>query len=278
MNGWRFIHAVILLLPSAAGCDKNSGPHCLVGRLDHRVVHEGSAVIDSRQHPGVFWTVCDSGNPADLFAFRRDGTLLGRFPVDATNTDWESLSADDEGHLFIGDTGNNDRDREMIVVYKVDEPDPTVRRGRRPRVPVLESWRLTYPDKPFDAESLVINGDTGYVIAKHHGKGAGLYSFSLAPQPYGPQVLHYVGDLPIHVPVTDAALSHDKDRLAIQTGDGPYVFSGLGGNMEKACRIRPRHVVCEGLEGLNVEGVCFVPEGLLGTTEQGHILLFELKP
>ncbi|MFO0950915.1 MAG: hypothetical protein U0835_07120 [Isosphaeraceae bacterium] len=62
----------------------------------------------SRRHPGVFWVHNDSGNPPRLFAVRVDGSLIREYAVQAPNVDWEDIAVDDEGHLYLGDIGNND--------------------------------------------------------------------------------------------------------------------------------------------------------------------------
>jgi hypothetical protein len=251
-----------------------------IGRLDRGKIPESSGVIDSRKHPGVFWTFNDSGNGPTIFAVQRDGTLLNSYSLNVRNNDWEAITADDEGHLFVGDIGNNERNRDRVIVYRVDEPDPAGKPGAAggavAGVPLRVSgmWRLKFPDKPFDAESLFLFKGRGYIISKLlNGKNAGLYSFDLAPQ-QDAQTLRHECDLPIRAPVTDAALSRDGKRLAVMTVTGPYLFTGLEGEVTSVAKIEPTHVTYFDPGDLNMEGVCFVDEGLLATTEQGQILLF----
>src|SRR3954468_6307892 len=78
-----------------------------LGRLDHPAIREASGIVASRRHPGVFWVHNDSQNPAALFAVRRDGSLVGEFTLGVPNVDWEDIAADDQGHLYLADTGNN---------------------------------------------------------------------------------------------------------------------------------------------------------------------------
>jgi hypothetical protein len=246
------------------------------GRLDRKQIPESSGVIDSRKFPGVFWTFNDSGNGPAIFAVKRDGTLLRQFTLNVRNNDWEAISTDDEGHLFVGDIGNNERGRDRVIVYRLDEPDPTARPA--PGAPAVlrvgAMWLLKFPDKPFDAESLFVYKGRGYVISKLlNGKNAGLYSFDLAPQTE-PETLRHECDLPIRSPVTDAALTPDGERLAVMTVTGPYLFGGLKGDVAAAAKAEPTHVTYFDPGDLNMEGVCFVEGGLLATTEQGQILFF----
>jgi hypothetical protein len=245
-----------------------------VGRLDHKLIPEGSGIIGSRTHPNVYWTHNDSGNAPVLFAVTQEGKLLGQYTVNVRNNDWEAISTDDEGHLYVGDIGNNERQRDRILVYRVDEPDPAAAPSGQLRVGAM--WRLQYPDQPFDAESLFVYQGKGYVISKLlTGRHAGLYSFDLADHGDA-QTLRHVCDLPIRSPVTDAAITPDGARLAVMTLTGPNVFQ-IDGDVAAAEKLTPKHVTYFDPKDPNMEGVCFAPQGLLATTEEGQMLLFSEK-
>jgi hypothetical protein len=249
-----------------------------LGRIQHKAIDESSGLAASRTHAGVLWTHNDSGNGPFLFAITRDGKLLGEYPVAVVrNTDWEAIAADDEGNLYIGDVGNNEGRRDRIAVYRVAEPDPSSLRGttRGQPVRVSATWRLRYADKPFDIESLFVHRGRGYVISKQlTGKKAGVYAFDLAsPPPADGAILQHVCDLPVRSPVTDAAISADGERLAVLTVTGPNLFK-IGGDVAKAAESEPASFTYFDFKDMNMEGICFVPEGLLATTEEGQILLF----
>src|SRR3569623_482173 len=62
-----------------------------VGTISHAPIREASALVKSRRFDDVYWTLCDSGNPAHLYAIQRDGTLIAEFEVaGAANIDWEA--------------------------------------------------------------------------------------------------------------------------------------------------------------------------------------------
>ena len=85
-------------------------------------------------------------------------------------------------------------------------------------------YQLTYPQHAFDAESLFLLGENGYIISKNLDMSpAILYRFSLK-QFNAPQTLVKVIDLPTRFPVTAADLSRDGTQLAIMTLAGPSVF------------------------------------------------------
>lgn len=138
-------------------------------------VREPSGVVLSRQHEGVVWTHGDSGNGNWLFAVDRSGRPLARLRVDnVENIDWEDIAIDDQGRLWLADTGNNESDRRDLVVHRVPEPDP---HAGLEHVRVDHSVHFRYADqtefgKPranFDAESLMWWDDHLWLFTKHRG-------------------------------------------------------------------------------------------------------------
>ena len=94
------------------------------GRLDERRIPEASGIVKSRRHAGIFWVHNDSGNPPLLFAIRGDGRIVRQFRLAIPNIDWEDIAIDDQGHLYLGDIGNNTGALPLRVIYRIDEPDP----------------------------------------------------------------------------------------------------------------------------------------------------------
>src|SRR5574338_720658 len=146
-------------------------------------LEESSALVVSTAHAGVLWTLNDSGNPAELFAVDTSGGLIGRLRVTgARNYDWEALASGPcpaglpGGRagtcLYVGDIGDNGRERRYVTIYRVREPDPS----RDTTVPVLDSLRFVYPDSARDAESMVVarNGDI-WIVSKERIRTPRLY-------------------------------------------------------------------------------------------------------
>jgi hypothetical protein len=244
-------------------------------------VRESSGLVASRKHPGVFWTLSDSGNPPALFAVTREGALVREYAVAAKNVDWEDLAIDGDGRLYIADVGNNQRDRKEVMVMRVDEPDPRAplpASGVRPApLRVTNSWRLTFPgDQPFDCESLFVLGGKGYVLPKRlNASPAEVYRFELAPTPR-PQKLERVATIPtVRAPVTAADVSPDGKRVAVLTVFGPYVFQ-IDGDVAAVSTAKPsfsRYL------DPHMEAACFVDDGtaLLATSETRDVLLFRAE-
>jgi hypothetical protein len=189
-----------------------------LGRFDHQRIPESSGIVKSRRYPGIYWVHNDSGNPPLLFAVRADGQIVRQFRLDVPNIDWEDITIDDEGHLYIGDIGNNTRSLPIRVIYRIDEPDPAFSQERPLAVSSMTFYALPSENR-FDAESLIVEGETATLVAKYlDGREAELFSVPLVPpspllRPARPRS---IGRLPgFTEPATGAALSQDRMLLAV---------------------------------------------------------------
>jgi hypothetical protein len=242
----------------------------LLARISDPRIKESSGVVASRRYTGVFWTHNDGGGPKKqvLYAIDREGNTRASFPVIAvTLHDWEDIAIDDAGHLFIGDIGNNDAKRDMLAVYEIDGPNPTA--GAGPISP-KRAWNLRFPQAPFDCESLFVRKDQGYVISKVFDNArAQVFRFPLK-ETNRPLTLELVATTKIESPVTGADISADGRLLGLVAKNGAYVFR-IDGDVAHVTKTKPHHTK---LKNQHVEGCCFVPEGLLATSERRMIFLF----
>jgi len=244
-------------------------PSYQIGRIEHPAVTESSGIVASRTQEGVFWTHNDSGNPPVLYALTKEGKTLGEARVEAINIDWEDIATDDAGHLLIADIGNNGGWRTEVLVYQVDEPLLAGRAADAPPLKVTGTWRLRFPGQPFDAEGLFVWKEHGYIVSKVVDNEAAVYRFALAPQEK-PVVLERMCSVPVRAPIMGADISRDGSQVAMITGTGLYLFP-IRGEVANLCNAAPRHV--QFLEP-DAEACCFMPEGVLATSETRAMLLF----
>lgn len=128
----------------------------VVCRFDDARLDEISALAWSQVDPNRLWLLNDSGGGPYLYAV--DATTcatLARVRLDGPARDYESLASgrDAQGRptLWVGDTGDNVGAWPYVRVLQVQEP-PRVREGQRLAVREL---RVTYPERPRDAETLL---------------------------------------------------------------------------------------------------------------------------
>ena len=232
-------------------------------------IQESSGVVASRRH-NVYWTHNDGGGPKKqvLYGIDREGNTRAFFPViGVTLHDWEDLAIDSAGHLYIGDIGNNDSKRDALAVYEIEEPNPQAGTGS---VSPKREWKLKFPEAPFDCESLFVWKDQGYVVSKVFDKArAQIFRFPLK-ETDRPLTLELVATTKIKSPVTGADISADGTLLGLVAKNGAYVFR-INGDVTRVSNATPHHTK---LKNQHIEGCCFVPEGLVVTSERRMIFLF----
>jgi len=190
----------------ASRCPKYSSPK-RAGQVNIGGINEISGVeTSSRFH--VLWMEEDSGNPANLYATRRNGTTGSTIPVhNASNHDWEDMSLSGN-RIWIGDIGDNAKRRSSIQIYWFQQPRPSVNSVR------AKHMDLRYSDHAHNAEAMFVNyGHRAlYVITKETTRNVGyVFRANLSHLHSGAsRTLQKIGSVPIGK-VTAA----DSGRLGI---------------------------------------------------------------
>ncbi len=223
---------------AALPADLPSPPPALVpiGRLGAPALVESSALLASPAHPGVFWSLNDSGGQPVLFALDASGAPVGppegfTLPA-ARNTDWEALASLPDGRLVIGDIGNNANQRRDLALYLWPEPalaSPGPSPAPEPvRIPFGYADQTTFPHlvPRHDAEALAWFDDALHLFSKHRADGwTTLYRFAHLDPAAPPQALAPLARFHAGSPVTDAAVSRNQLHLALLTYRGAWLFT-----------------------------------------------------
>ncbi len=225
-----------------------------VGRIESNEINESSGVAASLCQSDVLWTHNDSGGHEIIFAINSKGRHLGAWRVtNARNADWEDIGAfiDTSGtcFLYIGDIGNNKRERVEQRIYRVKEPvvsDAGASSSKRAPLETepAEAAVFKYPDTPHDAEALIVQPQTGdiYVLTKRVD-GPSLV-FRIRPQFGVSTGAEKVGEVTVPaVPnglLTGASISPDGRRVILcdysagyelTLGDGAASFADIWKSM-----------------------------------------------
>ncbi len=232
------------------------------GKYTHSDIRESSGIVASRQFDGVYWTLNDSGNPAVLYATKRNGELIQEIKVRGTrNFDWEALSIDDKGQLWIGDIGNNSRMRFDLNVSVVKEPNPFT----ETETEIIAKYPYKYPDKNVDAEGLFIVNGIPYIVSKEQSTAV-LHRFP-ALKANEKQVLERVGEFAEARLVTGAGISEDGKQLAVCTYNSLWVYDVTGDNLAQTIKGKP-WILPHNFQG---EAICFEGHNLYLTNEARDI-------
>ena len=201
------------------------------GKLNLKAVPECSALLASAKHPGVFWTLSDSGRRPEVVPVFADGGLAngrgGVTLVGAKNFDWEALTADGEGNLIVADVGNNISTRKELSFYIFKEPDLFTKEANEVRK-VSFAWpdQVAFPDPDLshDCEAAFFANGRIYLLTKHRRDTlTDLWCAEITPE--GKQAnLRKVARFDAQGMVTDASISPDGKALAILTYRNIWVF------------------------------------------------------
>lgn len=188
-----------------------------------------------------FWTHNDSGNNAELFCVDTLGSIQRTVSVigDA-NTDWEELTKDQQGNMYIGNFGNNSLNRTDLQVVKIPSIDTCTTVAC-----VTDTINFSYPDQSsfpptgsygnFDMEAMFHYQDslhlfskdrsdpaTGY--AKHYTLSAvgGTYVANLKDS-FNVESASYI------FAVTAADISEDGSQVALLTSNKIWLFRNFSG-------------------------------------------------
>lgn len=170
-----------------------------------------------RTPSGDLWLLNDSKNPPELFRFdpvTKQLLEIRRLPV--PNRDWEDLTSDDQGNLYIGDFGNNRNARRNLCVFRYN-----------PVTQDIDSILFHYPDQKafapadqrdwnFNCEAMVFFQDTLHLFSKNSFKGNFYTKHYVLPAKPG----NYIAELRDSIclknrVVTGAALSNDGKTFAL---------------------------------------------------------------
>lgn len=187
------------------------------------------------------WGIEDSGNESKLYKINPTTGLHEAFAVNATNTDWEDITSDAQGNLYIGDLGNNDNDRRNLSIIKINPANPAQ---------VLQTTSFYYPeqkdfpakkkDRNFDCEGFFEHKGYFYLFSKNRSFDSdGTVLVHKVPNAPGNHVAEAVGSFVScsnfrKCAIAGADISPDGKTVALISGDKLWLLRGfMGDNFAK---------------------------------------------
>lgn len=119
------------------------------------------------------WFIEDSGNSDNIYKTDFKGNMIQQFDIkNAKNNDWEDLTKDTLGNLYIGNFGNNDNTRKDLAILKL--PNPELEKGDKINAEII---RFNYPEQQkfppnrskllYDAEAFFHQAGHLYIFTKN---------------------------------------------------------------------------------------------------------------
>lgn len=101
---------------------QSSGQLKIEGDINNSIEEASAAEIIPQSD--LIWTIQDSGNDSELYGLNTKGNIVRDITItNSSNIDWEDLTSDEVGNLYIGDFGNNNEKRKYFRILKVNHED-----------------------------------------------------------------------------------------------------------------------------------------------------------
>ncbi len=133
------------------------GATTLCTNSDARLAEASGLVVT----PDGYAVVNDGGTEVVVYLLDRECAVSRILTSSQDPFDPEDLARTDDGTLWIADTGDNDLERETVVIWEVD-----------PGTGAATGHRLAYPDGAHDAEALLMPADRTPVIVTKEASGS----------------------------------------------------------------------------------------------------------
>lgn len=227
-------------------CNKEEGTEKQMPSSKVRIVHssilpeeleECSAVeINSNNE---LWMINDSYNTNELFLVGHHGELVKTIRLNGVeNHDWEDLSVDAEGNLYVGDFGNNDNDRQDLAIYRISSDALEVGSNCCPEIiNYFYEDQLEFPPDDdqfyFDVEAFFVCRQKAYLFTKDRSEPCSglikMYELPVQPGTYKAKLL---GSYDTNTDwdkgaITSADISPDGSRMALLSTERIWLFSSF---------------------------------------------------
>ena len=125
----------------------------------------------------LLYAIEDSGNPNEVVVIDSLANITRTILItNVENTDWEDLTFDRNGNLYIGDFGNNDNMRKDLAIYKINQTDL-----KSDKVNVAYKITFYFPEQTdfppkkkdlfFDVEAFFEYDNYFYLFTKNRSRG-----------------------------------------------------------------------------------------------------------
>ena len=189
----------------------------------------------------LIWTIQDSGNKPELFGLNNEGKISQICTIkEVENIDWEDLTADSHGNLYIGDFGNNENERRDLCIYKISAADLIKKEvSFSNKISFYYPEQKSFPPKKssrvFDVEAFFIFENNFYLFTKNRSSKfdgtCELYRVANKPGNHPAELLSRFKTCENfnHCAITSADISPDGKTIALLSSDHVWLFSDFKG-------------------------------------------------
>ncbi len=191
----------------------------------------------------LIYTLEDSGNKNAIYAINQDGKLDKMITIsNAKNVDWEDITKDKRGNIYIGDFGNNDNERKDLCIYKVNKNQLNKDQASAEyKISFSYPEQTEFPPKKkemfYDVEGFFEYQNNFYLFTKNRSKGfdGTAFIYKIANKP-GTQKATKIGQFKTcsnynHCVLTSATISPDGKKVVLLSHDKIVLFKNFKGDL-----------------------------------------------
>lgn len=248
-------------------CSGNSQQLTVLGNTD---IKELSA-LEYLPQTKTLWGLEDSGNKNKIYKLDKGGKTLSAITItNIANIDWEEMTSDGEGNLYIGDFGNNDNTRKDLAIYKIDKNQLSQKTAvTSAKIAFYYPEQTEFPPKKskmmFDCEAFFEFNGNFYLFTKNRSaKFDGSFFVYKIPNRAGTHKAQFLGKLNTcsnykKCAVTAADISPDGKTAVLLTGDKVFVLTNFGAGNFAKCKMQMHELGFVSQK----EGLCFIDNNTL---------------
>lgn len=246
----------------------------VIGDMDKNEVSGIEYITES----STLWAVEDSGNKNKIYRIDDKGKATDAVELDDTeNEDWEDITSDREGNLYIGDFGNNSNKREDLAIYKVSAGELD---GDKAEVDYKISFyypeQSKFPPKKskliYDAEAFFEHGGNFYLFTKNRSaRFDGSFAVYKIPNKPGRHEAQLIASLQScktyrKCAITAADVSPDGTTAVLLSGDKIWLIEDFATKGFTQDNLKPYSLDHYSQK----EGVCFKDNNTLYIADEKH--------
>lgn len=202
---------------------------------------EVSGIAYTSQDQSI-WTIEDSGNASAIYKIDATGKKTKTVTItDVQNLDWEDITMDKNGDVYIGDFGNNDNERQDLSIYKVaindlDNENVTTAYKISFSYPEQKQFPPSKKELWYDVEGFFEMNNNFYLFTKNRSKGFdGTTLIYKIPNQAGSHKAILLDsfktcDTYKSCAITSAVLSPDQSKVVLLTHDKIILFENFKGD------------------------------------------------
>jgi len=236
----KYFSVLFLVFSSLVSCSQKSDLLQDYATLPPYLKEVSGMSYDAQSHS--FWVLQDSGNKSELYQIDSLGHVMHTLKIKKQkNNDWEELTADTDGNLYIGDFGNNKNTRKNLQIIKINK-------NQLQENEVAADYVITfdYPEQQefppkatelfYDAEAFFYYDNHFYLFTKNRSKAFdGTSLVYKIPNKAGHHQAEYVQtfrgcNVYKHCAITGAAISPDQKTFVLLSHTKLWVIDNFNPN------------------------------------------------